>query len=134
MAPPPVGPAAARTSKLVSVSRQPIFQSDFEVYGYELFFERERERHANGDRKESSSEALVDFTQRELGNAVGIHRAFINLTQSFILSGSCDRMPAERVVLEVLENVEPKPKVIAELQRLSKRGYRIALDDFVYKP
>jgi EAL and modified HD-GYP domain-containing signal transduction protein len=40
----------------------------------------------------------------------------------------------EQTVLELLEDVEPTAAVVAGVQRLKARGFRIALDDFSYRP
>ncbi|MBO3083981.1 EAL domain-containing protein [Cellulomonas sp. zg-ZUI188] len=57
--------------------------------------------------------------------------AFVNITRSFLVN---DRpLPAHpgRLVLEVVESVRADDAVLAGLQRLRQRGYRIAIDDFV---
>ena len=57
--------------------------------------------------------------------------AFVNITRSFLVT---DRpLPAHphHLVLEVVESVAADAEVLAGLQRLRSRGYRIAIDDFV---
>ena len=118
----------------VFVSRQSIFGVDLEIYGYELFF-RAGVRPGRFDPSHAAEDlgrSLIDFVNCDLNRAVGPHRAFVNLTQRFILDGYCELLPKGRVVLEVLEDVRPDPAVLRELGRLSRLGYRIALDDFVY--
>jgi EAL and modified HD-GYP domain-containing signal transduction protein len=41
-------------------------------------------------------------------------------------------LPPDRVVLEVLEDVEPTPEVIQAMKDLLAKGYTVALDDFVF--
>ena len=41
--------------------------------------------------------------------------------------------PRERVVLEVLEDVEVDRELLTAVRGLADAGYRIALDDFVYR-
>ena len=41
-----------------------------------------------------------------------------------------DLLPAEMIVIEVLETVNPSPQVCGAIAALRKRGFRIALDDF----
>jgi EAL and modified HD-GYP domain-containing signal transduction protein len=111
-----------------SVTRQPIFGSDLLICGYELFFAT-----ADPSTDTQATETLVELRESDLDRMAGGYPAFINLTEDFILSGRCDALPRERVVLEVLEDVRPDPPVLCELARLSKVGYRIALDDFVFR-
>jgi EAL and modified HD-GYP domain-containing signal transduction protein len=63
---------------------------------------------------------------------VGSKRAFINLTRDFILQDYTAVFPADRVVLEVLENIEVDTELIEAVRALSRQGYTIALDDFVF--
>lgn len=117
-------PALADTSPRnlpVSVARQAIYGTKLDIRGYEIFF---RADHGT---------TLVEFAESELQKVAPHHPAFINVTEEFILDGHCDALPKDRVVLEILEDVEPNPRVLGELGRLSALGYRIALDDFVYK-
>ena len=37
-------------------------------------------------------------------------------------------------MVEILEDVQPTPRVIAVCNKLAQQGYTIALDDFVYRP
>jgi EAL and modified HD-GYP domain-containing signal transduction protein len=133
MASSPAGAASAHTLQPTTVSRQPIFESDLKLYGYELFFDSQAPGPGTANDRVNPP-LLIESAREQVGGIVGQSRAFINLTKDVILSGCCDRLPAAQVVLEILEDVPPEAKVIAELKRLSKLGYRIALDDFVYAP
>lgn len=114
--PPRSGPAQASA---VPVARQPIFASNLDIYGYELFF------------SPPGADALIELAEGELRRMAGGYPAFINTTRDFIVGGHCRALPVTRVVLEILENVPPDPAVLDELAHLSGLGYRIALDDFV---
>jgi len=48
-----------------------------------------------------------------------------------LLSNHCESLPPARVVLEILEDVEPDKVLLKRLEQLRSKGYRIALDDFV---
>jgi len=43
-------------------------------------------------------------------------------------------LPASMTVLEILENLEPTPDLIAACRKLKALGFRLALDDFTFKP
>ena len=57
--------------------------------------------------------------------------AFVNVTRSFLVDDRPLPAHADRLVLEVVESVAADDDVLAGLQRLRSRGYRIAIDDFV---
>ncbi len=117
----------------VFLARQPIIDRSRKVFGYELLYRRGETSGAGdmslADEARSLASALVEIGLNEL---VGRNRAFINVSEELILSKSLDAFPNKRVVLEVLEHVNPTPEVQDELKRLRRLGYTIALDDFLW--
>ncbi len=119
----------------VFIARQPIFDADLVVYAYELLFRSSGEAIAadviDGDGA-TSHVMLSSFVDIGLNNLVGDHIAFFNLTQHFLSNPDLIVVPPVQVVLEILEDVEPTETVINSVRELKKRGYTIALDDFIY--
>lgn len=60
-------------------------------------------------------------------------RAFINATGEVLTKRVIDLLPSKQVVIEVLETVEPEDNVLKACQELKRAGYRLSLDDFVYR-
>lgn len=121
-------------SNVAFVGRQPIYGRSIDVFAYELLFrnnEINRASFTDGDAA-TAQVMLNTFVEIGLDNIVDHHLAFINLTRDFVLGNYCVALPKDRVVLEVLENMGVDQELMEALQRLSKLGYRIALDDFVY--
>jgi EAL and modified HD-GYP domain-containing signal transduction protein len=120
----------------IFVGRQPIYGRRLELYAYELLYRGADVDYADfseGDR--ATSQVLLNtFTEFGLERIVGGHLAFINLTRGFIVGEYPLPVPRTQVVLEVLEEVEPDAEVLAGLESLRRRGFKIALDDFVYRP
>jgi EAL and modified HD-GYP domain-containing signal transduction protein len=117
----------------VLVSRQPIYHVDGTVLGYELLYRAGDTDHASfSDGARATAEVLVNMLL-EIGmdELVGRHLAFINFERTLLLSSCCESLPPERVVLEILETVEPDELLLKRLAELRGKGYRIALDDFV---
>jgi len=129
----PVDPAFFQD---IFVGRQPIYSRRLELYAYELLYRGADVDFADfteGDR--ATSQVLLNtFTDFGIERVVGSHLAFVNLTRGFIIGEYPLPVPRTQVVLEVLEEVEPDPEVIAGLKDLRRRGFRIALDDFIYRP
>lgn len=122
------------TMSIACVSRQPIYGSQVNVFAYELLFrdmDREYALFADGDQA-TASVLLNTFLEIGLDRVVGPHLAFVNMTRGFLLGEHCESLPKDRVVLEVLEDIEPDPQLACALARLQRAGYQIALDDFVY--
>ncbi len=62
----------------------------------------------------------------------GGRKAFINYTQNLLLKGIPLMFPRENIVIEILEDVEPTEEIISICRTIHKKGYTIALDDFLY--
>src|SRR5262249_21219688 len=122
-----------RATERVLVSRQPIYKADMTVLAYELLF-RDGDIDRASVRDETSAtahvvvNALMDIGMDEI---VGRHLAFINFGRTLLMHHHCESLPHDRVVLEVLETVEPDHALTKRLEQLRAKQYRIALDDFV---
>ena len=119
----------------VFVGRQPIYGRRLELHAYELLYRGADVDFADfteGD--QATSQVLLNtFTELGLERVVGDHLAFVNLTRGFVIGEYPLPVPRSRVVLEVLEDVEADAEVLEGLRRLRRKGFRIALDDFVLR-
>lgn len=118
----------------VFAARQPLFDRDRRVAGYELLYRAsERNQYEGGDPDAITSisleRALLGFGLRTL---TGEHDAWINASRGMIVRGHWELLPPESTVIEVLETVTPDAEVVAACRRLRDAGYRIALDDYVH--
>lgn len=120
----------------IFVGRQPIYNRQLEVVGYELLYRSGQDNQAqflDGDR--ATGEVILNtFLELGLENITGRYPAFINLSRGFLVGDKPLPFSHKRVVLEVLEDIEPDATVIESLRQLAQNGYIIALDDFVYRP
>lgn len=120
------------------IARQPIFDQHMNVYAYELLFRGGDDMDDAGviDGDSATSQVLMNcFVEIGLQNIVGQHKAFINLTRTFLSNSSLLSVaPPDQLVLEVLEDIDPTEQIIETLKALKKLGHTIALDDFVYDP
>jgi EAL and modified HD-GYP domain-containing signal transduction protein len=57
--------------------------------------------------------------------------AFINVPSCLLDDPALLLLPADKVVLEILEDIEPTPEAVKAAHNLASKGYRLALDDFV---
>jgi EAL and modified HD-GYP domain-containing signal transduction protein len=60
--------------------------------------------------------------------------AFVNCTRESLTEDLVYVLPASMTVLEILENLEPSPQLINACRKLKSEGFRLALDDFAWKP
>jgi EAL and modified HD-GYP domain-containing signal transduction protein len=116
----------------VFIARQPIFNLDLEVVGYELLFRGANQNVAIvSDHDEATSTVVINaFTEFGLDAVVGDRRAWINVSRDFLLQGFAKALPRGRVVLELLEDQLIDDALIEALEDHRARGYQIALDDY----
>src|SRR4051812_19623120 len=116
----------------VFIARQPIFDRDLAVTGYELLFRGANENVAIvSDHDEATSTVVMNaFTEIGLDNVVGERRAWINVSRDFLLGGFARALPRGRVVLELLEDQVVDHALLESLEEHRAHGYSIALDDF----
>ncbi len=116
------------------VGRQPIFNRNKEVIGYELLYRGlQTDKSAKViDGDFATTQVLLNtFSEIGLDNIVGQGFAFINFTRNFLVGKYPISLPPERVVVEVLEDVALDAPLIESLQRFNELGFQIALDDVV---
>lgn len=119
------------------VARQPIFNSDKSIFGYEILF---RSGFANffdpsTDQDYASGRTLSDtFMTFGIDSLTGGRKAFLNFTQKHLEEEVPAIFPKDHLVIEILETVEPTPKLVAAVRKMKEAGYTIALDDFQYDP
>lgn len=120
----------------VFVARQPIYNRQLEVAGYELLFRHRDVDSADiADANEATLQVIVNsFINIGLDNLVGSAPAFINVTEPLLVNDARLPMFHEQTVLEVARDVVPRPEVVAGMRRLKARGFALALDNFVYRP
>lgn len=117
----------------VLLARQPIFDQKMKVYAYELLFRSgSAASTANVIDGDEATTSLVLNTYSEIGfeQVVGNKLAFINLTENLIKNPL--PITKDKVVLEILEDVEISDELITAVQFLANHGFKIALDDFEY--
>jgi c-di-GMP-related signal transduction protein len=132
----PKGPKDFVDSKhLRFVARQPIFDREEKVFGYELLFRNGLENSffsADADAADTASRATLDSSLlMGLDVLCDGKRAFVNCTKDTLIKGLVTLLPSQSTVVEILENVPPDPDVMGACRRLKEGGYLIALDDFV---
>jgi c-di-GMP-related signal transduction protein len=113
------------------VARQPIFDREEKVFGYELLFRDGIENAFHGDTDVAARSMLDSTLLMGLEVLCDSKRAFVNCTRDTLIKGLVRLLPSTSTILEILETVPPDPDVIAACTSLKQAGYMIALDDYV---
>ncbi|MCX7922708.1 MAG: HDOD domain-containing protein [Clostridia bacterium] len=120
----------------VFVARQPIFDKNKQIYGYELLYRKNSNNFFDNtvDGNIASASVIIDsFLVIGLQTLTGGNKAFVNFTSSLIKQEVSTIFPKDQLVVEILETIEPDDEIISSCRRLKEQGFIIALDDFVFK-
>jgi len=124
---------AQNPQSLRFVARQPIFDRQRRLFGYELLFRDSWENSfgagldADVACRSTLDSSLVMGLDLLCENGIG----FFNCTRETLMNDYMTLLPKERVVLEILETITPDQEVMDACVRLKTAGYRLALDDFL---
>jgi c-di-GMP phosphodiesterase len=120
----------------VHVARQPIHDVSGRLFGYELLFRDTAAAGTAGSDDDSATTSTILAAFSEFGGEklLGGKPGFINLTRAFLVGRLPLPFSPAEAVLEVLETVVADDEVVAGVQRLAAEGYRLALDDFTWRP
>ncbi len=119
----------------IFVARQPIFDRDGRLSGYELLYRRNGElTFADGvDTNTMSAKVIANaFLGMNMRELTGDARSFVNITREQLLEGVYEVLDRQRIVIELLEDIDYDDDTLAAVQALHGAGYTIALDDFEY--
>lgn len=115
------------------IARQPIFNNNLDVYGYELLFRNSNKSSGFDGISSIAATAGVVSGLYELGlqQIVDNKRAFINFDADFLKRDLSELIDPNNLIIEVLEDVAVDDYLIERIIQLKAEGYKIALDDFV---
>ncbi|MGY8897648.1 MAG: EAL and HDOD domain-containing protein [Paraglaciecola sp.] len=116
-------------------ARQPILHADKSLFAYELLFRDSLENTFPNINEDEATAKMVASLQFNLGldSLLPNTLAFINFTHNSLLDGYPLMLPKEQIVVEILETVKPGKKLLNACIDLKKKGYIIALDDYIHQ-
>ena len=121
--------------RCVLVARQPILDAAGALRGHELLFRGPRRDDGTIlDGRRATAQVLVaTFLDLGVADMAGGVPAWVNVTRDFLLQVDPLPLPADRVVLELLEDCVVDDALLARLDALAAQGFALALDDFVWR-
>lgn len=132
----PIPNPAISSSAEVFLGRQPILDSKKQIVAYELLFRSKGsldESNVADDLHATSTVIVNTLSQFGLDQVLGNKLGFLNVCASFLLSETVNLLPADRIVLEILEDVPISPLIVQRCEQLKVMGFKLALDDFEYR-
>jgi len=118
-------------TEVALVAKQPIFDLQGMIWGYELLFRDPTLPGLGGKTPQAATAAvMLDGFSLLRPTLHGKQRFFVNYTAEFLEQELASMLPPEICVIEILETVEPTEAVLQGLVILKQQGYTLALDDY----
>ena len=116
----------------VFVARQPVFDAEGSIWGYELLYRAGNTATNTGqDENIATSQVITDGLSLAMNTIPKSSRVLINFPKQLLLDESALTLPKESCIVEILEDVEATPEVVQAVKALKQAGYTIALDDYI---
>jgi c-di-GMP-related signal transduction protein len=117
------------------IARQPIFNVHRRLFAYELLYRGEMDSKISQIGGDSATTALLTsaFFTEGLDRISRNKPCFVNFTEELLLSDIAENFPKNKIIIEILEDVNPTNEIIFNCKRLKNQGYILALDDFIYE-
>jgi EAL and modified HD-GYP domain-containing signal transduction protein len=114
------------------IARQPIFNREIEVIGYELLYRSgsQSKEYDGVSSENSTASVIIGLFESGLENIIEDKYAFINFDGNFIHTDALELIEPDRLIVEMLEDVKVDVLLTDRLKEVKSKGYRIALDDF----
>ncbi|MCM1564662.1 MAG: hypothetical protein NC238_01660 [Dehalobacter sp.] len=118
----------------VFIARQPIFDRNLHIYGYELLYRQGQDNSFSGiDDNQATVELIYNsFLVFGMHDLTDDTKAFINFSKDLVDSDIPSLLLNHNVVLEILERKEVTQLTVEACKRVRRMGYLVALDDFVF--
>jgi EAL and modified HD-GYP domain-containing signal transduction protein len=115
------------------LARQPILGRDQRLVAFELLFRAapEHEDAQLTDFAAATAAVIAHASQLGMQQVVGDQLAFVNVDEVVLMSDFVRFLPPDKVILEILETVEPTPPLLARIAQLKQLGFKFALDDVI---
>lgn len=128
-----IPPTLAEGSAPALVARQPVFDQQGRVWGYELLFRDPSLQPGLAGKSSSAATSTVMIDGFDLMRPMlrSKQRFLINFSSEFLEAEMPAILPPDVCTIEILETVEPTQQVLKGLISLKQKGYMLALDDYV---
>ena len=120
----------------IFIGRQPILDRGERVVAYELLYRDSAtsSRAIFNDSRIAATRIMADtFATLGADAILGPYTGYVNVDRETLLGGLVLSLPRDRVTIEILEDIEADEEVQAACRKLRREGFKIALDDWVYR-
>lgn len=115
----------------LAIARQPVYNDQMGVFGYELLFRPAVKGGKIGSSAEATAHVLTSvMLSAGLDEIVYNRKAIINITRAFIDVLPQVPLPPEQLMLDVPDNIRVDDRLLKGLKGLKDRGYELSIGGF----
>ncbi|EMW0828068.1 EAL domain-containing protein [Klebsiella aerogenes] len=114
------------------IARQPIFDRNKKMIAYELLYRDGMNNSFPDVSSEYATSKIISdqFLCAPIPRLTGKNDLFINVPHQMIINGTSEQLPADKVVIEILEDAVPDLNLLNAVEKMHALGFHFALDDF----
>ena len=118
------------------IARQPIFDRNMGIYGYELLYRQGNDNFfSHMDDDQATAELIYNsFFVFGLYDLTDGTKAFINFSKELVDSDIPSLLPKQSIIVEILERDHTTQATVDACRHIRSLGYSLALDDFAFEP
>ena len=119
----------------VYLARQPVFNRNMKVFGYQLNYKRNPSSFLAGiDDQQTKAKLVSDaFLAAKLDILTGSGKALINFTEELLEQEIPLLLPRNTVIVEIPGDIKPTSILISKCEKIKKYGYTMALNGNVFQ-
>lgn len=132
----PIIPTTEVNTEEVFLGRHPILNSKQKTIGYELLFRSKgHDTNTSLDDLSATSDVIVNLlSQFGIDQILDDKLGFLNIAASSLMSDTIELLPAERIVLEILEDTPINAQIITRCKALKDLGFKLSIVDYANRP
>lgn len=116
------------------VVRQPIKDSQNNIFGYEILFQEENEGLYNQSNDYAAADTISGFLMQNNDKVFNDKITFMTFTPNLLFKNTPKIFKQKDLVIQVEDNLIIHPLAQVMIQRYKKEGYRFAINDFQFAP
>ena len=126
------GSPVAACYEPIFTARQPVFDRDGQVWGFELFFRHSADagRAEFDNPAQASARVIADGFSMVRNWLPPNSRIMINVPEGLLKDNVMLALPADRCIPELVGAAEASPGLVKALQTLKEQGYMLAMDNY----
>ena len=125
-------PEEGTISEPFFIAKQPVFDTDFLIWGYELLFRTSSDAEHSDiqDKVQATSQVIADGISLVQDGVRSDQKLMVNFDKDLLVLKAPLALDPKQCVVEIMGDTLPEPDVLQACSELREAGYQLALDNF----